>query len=199
MWKAGYFTLSKIEICVQLFWNILPLCFLEGSKFHLSLGGQLGYWQPACKRIGNIPHARFFYPNQTLQMHLVKRMHLMLRNQKKVTSRRTQQHSGSWPHSRPHRQVCQQRRGEGQGRWADTPWHCCRDSSWSWASGSFSCQGQWGSSSQAGLVAAVCVPTLTQPGLRGWQGPCQGLGTHTRDTHSHQDWEQYSVFLTNFP
>jgi len=47
MWKAGYFTLGKIKISVELFCSILPLCFLEGSKFHLSFGNQLGYRQLA--------------------------------------------------------------------------------------------------------------------------------------------------------
>lgn len=53
-------------------------------------------------------------------MHLVKRMHLTLRNQRKVTSRRTEQHSGSWPHTRPHRQVCQHSQRGDVARWADT-------------------------------------------------------------------------------
>lgn len=48
MWKAGYITLGKRKIYIQLFSNILPLCFLEGSKFHLSFGNQLGYRQLAC-------------------------------------------------------------------------------------------------------------------------------------------------------
>lgn len=52
--------------------------------------------------------------------------------------------------------------GRRAGRMSWHPVTLLRDSSWSWASGAFSCQGQRGSSSQAGLVGAVCVPTLSQ-------------------------------------
>lgn len=172
MWKSAYFTLSKIKICVQLFLNILPLCFLEGSKSHLSLADQLGSQHAVTyKSIGNIPHARLFYPNQTLQMHLVKSMHLMLRNERKMTSRRTEQHSGSWPHTDPTGRSVRRR----AGGWAATRATAAEIAP---AAGSCSCQGQRASSSQAGLVGAVRVPSLTQPGLRG----SQGLGTHTGGT-----------------